>query len=1347
MANNLYREYSVDYTPQVTSGKMTVWNDTPVSPLNVGDTFSPIDGVNIQVNHVSISDEVIGTLFGRPVRQWKIEIEGDTSISTSIVYDFNNQNGFISGSMTVKNTGTAPVFTLDIGDTFTIPNVGTLTCYEISGSNDEDGTWTSTYEGISSTSKTKYSYTEEINGIKTVSIEVSGRGAIPNPEYSVGDKYGEYTIARISSSNDISTKEWTYTYEGEYPFNGITEQYTYSEEYDYENSPTSGDITVTKTATGERSGNGSIANPIWEIGTTTSIGGRGSYVITSHEIRYDTGGWTETCTGQNPAPTKTGVGYTERIVTFSEEIEDGETITKVNIEVSGKSDTQPTQPDGITGYTLTNRSVNYNETTKEYTTTWEGQNPAPDVVGGTETRYVYSEENGIKQVTKTVTGKASAMPSQPTGVNGYTLISRSVDYNENTYEYTTTWEGQDIVPAETSTETSYSYSESVEDGIQKVTKTVSGKANSKPNMPEGVVSYFLVNRSVDYNENTKEYTTTWEGQIPAPTASSTETTITISEADGIETYTIEVTGKSDTQPSYPSDIAGYTRTSRSVDYNQNTKEYTTVWEGQNPSPEEAGNTETRYTYSEEIDGTSTIKHVTKVVTGKSNTQPEQPSGVTNYTLTSRSVDYNETTKEYTTTWEGQNPAPASETATETKIIISEDENGIKKYTKEVTGYDTTPPSLPSETTNTYRDVTYYFTSCNVTYNQTTHEYSTTWEGQYPASSSSSESKITLNETVENGETIKTISYEETGSRSSAPSVPSDEERRYNEVTYYLTNRSVSYNETTNEYTTTWEGQNPNPNTSSTEIKNTVSVDEEGVETYIYEVSGKSDTEKAVPSEQTKTYLNTIYTRTKGSVSYNETTQEYTTTWEGQYPAPTDTDEVTEIRISLSEEISGYDSNNRAIWIKKYSEEKSGKSDQAPETPNADTKRWADIVYTRNGVSVVYNQTTKEYTTTWEGQNPAPAPEDEGANETNRTTYTEEIDGGKDGGYKVYKVTVERGGSGTMPNPTYSLSGDMSFNSRTYKCISLDKVADAIENTWTWTATGVYYGDVFGRNNRYETSISSELKTYIEDSQTVTSYSEEISGVGSNIPSVKTVGSTIPKTISENTSVTLTVISAGKRTETDENGENRWTIYYEANNSSSSGNINTKKETCTIRKENEEITSYTYIIEATVYDKTSDGQHSHDYNTYDNYSIGGNLSNHWVSDGITPIITNINKEKNGDTYTFTIEAHYNKKEDDGTPSSDEPKWEETNRTIEVNGVTARSVKGNLVVVKREVGTITKATFYTYTDSAEAKKTIGSQFGGSGDLREAIVMSERISKETTTINELQTIRYRHDVEVEI
>lgn len=165
MTEKLHREYSLDKSKGAdgiitTSGSFTFWEDNPVSPLNIGDDFNPVPGVTLKVSKINISDSVIGERMGRPFRQWKITVEGDSSASgsgsTNIKYTFSieKQDTGVTvktGTMEVTNDGVAPTFSVAIGGTFNVPGIGNVTCTRINGSDttlpDETKRWTTTYEG------------------------------------------------------------------------------------------------------------------------------------------------------------------------------------------------------------------------------------------------------------------------------------------------------------------------------------------------------------------------------------------------------------------------------------------------------------------------------------------------------------------------------------------------------------------------------------------------------------------------------------------------------------------------------------------------------------------------------------------------------------------------------------------------------------------------------------------------------------------------------------------------------------------------------------------------------------------------------------------------------------------------------------------------------------------------------------------------------------------------------------------------------------------------------------------------------------------------------------------------
>ena len=181
MADKLYNSHSLEKTSDEISGSLTIWRDTPTSPYEIGDSFSPVDGVTLNVKKVNISDNVIGELNGKPFRQWQVVIEGSSeeqgsSGDTNIKYNFSVSNDETSGSMEVTNKGSSPTLTLEIGDNFNVPGLGSIKCTSIKASNsyNENGvqTWSVTYEGV--TGSNSSSSGSSSSDDETISYEFNG---------------------------------------------------------------------------------------------------------------------------------------------------------------------------------------------------------------------------------------------------------------------------------------------------------------------------------------------------------------------------------------------------------------------------------------------------------------------------------------------------------------------------------------------------------------------------------------------------------------------------------------------------------------------------------------------------------------------------------------------------------------------------------------------------------------------------------------------------------------------------------------------------------------------------------------------------------------------------------------------------------------------------------------------------------------------------------------------------------------------------------------------------------------------------------------------------------------------
>lgn len=235
MPDILYKSHSLEKNKSSISGSLSLWEDSPVSPFDVGDTFKPIsNGPLLTVEKVSIKDNVIGVSNGKLLRQWEITVEGSNSPSgssiTRVKYNFSISHEEKSGSMEVFCTGEAPAISLNVGDTFFIPGIGEVFCSSVKGNDsyDEAGihSWSIIYEGSNKTviqeAEVKYSLNIEHNSdgltVYSGSKEFTCSGIAPVVDVHIGDTFtlpliGELTCTRISSSN-IDANSWSVSIEG-----------------------------------------------------------------------------------------------------------------------------------------------------------------------------------------------------------------------------------------------------------------------------------------------------------------------------------------------------------------------------------------------------------------------------------------------------------------------------------------------------------------------------------------------------------------------------------------------------------------------------------------------------------------------------------------------------------------------------------------------------------------------------------------------------------------------------------------------------------------------------------------------------------------------------------------------------------------------------------------------------------------------------------------------------------------------------------------------------------------------------------------------------------------------------
>ena len=243
-----------DGASSVSSGTMQVVNkgNTPALNIAVGSKFR-IPGIgDVTCTKITGNDDYTenGT------RRWTVIYEGSTASEDSseqpqdddnnVKYTFNVEDGsdgsaIHSGTKQVILFEDSPTFNPDIGQSFNIPGIGSVTCTKYTGSDEftDDGRhkWTIIYEGTDAPNESddgeddslpenKYnlSFEKDSDGLiqKSGSMSVVTSGNAPPTSLQVGSTFnipgiGEVTCSKISGSDDYTedgTHRWTMTYEG-----------------------------------------------------------------------------------------------------------------------------------------------------------------------------------------------------------------------------------------------------------------------------------------------------------------------------------------------------------------------------------------------------------------------------------------------------------------------------------------------------------------------------------------------------------------------------------------------------------------------------------------------------------------------------------------------------------------------------------------------------------------------------------------------------------------------------------------------------------------------------------------------------------------------------------------------------------------------------------------------------------------------------------------------------------------------------------------------------------------------------------------------------------------------------
>ena len=590
MADELYRSYSLEKSKNddgeiITSGSMTIWEDTPDFPLRIGEHFRPVSSSPLlTVDKLSVKDNVVGMLNGKPVRQWQITIEGKngeesgSQTENNVKYTFIIADNKKSGTMEVVNTGASPSLRLEVGDTFSVPGIGNVKCTKITGNDEytDSGTrkWTTVYEWTDGNgeSDTKYNFSIERSGDNTIStgsktvtnsgnspsnvalaetITVPGVGALPCVKVSGSDDYDE-------NGNHI----WTVTHEGSNAPNVTQEthdtKYNISIERNSDNDPiTSGSKTVTNS--GDTPSNLVLAENL-------NLPGIGDIplVKVSASDDYDDDGnhiWTVTHEGSNAPISAEQEGHDTKYSLSIERngndepiITGSKTVTNSGDSPSNLALTETVNLPGIGDIKCTKVSANdsYDDNGNHtWTVTYDATNAShPETPAEHDTKYNFSVERNSDNETvitgsKTVTNSGSS-PSSVTlpaklnlpsiGDINCVKLSGNDDYDDDgTRKWTVTYEGSNAPSATTGNhDTKYNFSierNSDNDTIITGSKTVtnSGSSPSSATLPANVnlpgignLRCVKVSGSDNYDDDgTHVWTVNYDGSN-APVTTQTE---------------------------------------------------------------------------------------------------------------------------------------------------------------------------------------------------------------------------------------------------------------------------------------------------------------------------------------------------------------------------------------------------------------------------------------------------------------------------------------------------------------------------------------------------------------------------------------------------------------------------------------------------------------------------------------------------------------------------------------------------------------------------------------------------------------------------------------------------------
>ena len=399
------------------------YGDAPIFAHNTGSTFT-IPGVGeVTCTKVNGSDE----FTDEGLHRWTVTYEGtdapseaeqgdslpETKYSLAIEKD---SDGLLqkSGSKVVVNEGDNPALDIQVGSTFTIPGIGSVTCSKVSGSDDYTDSglhrWTMTYEGVINDSSggeeqqdtqshdTKYNFSVERDNdgslLHSGSVEITTISNTPPSAYQVGSVIdipgvGEVTCVKVSGSDSYTEngrRKWVIVYEGSDSSgsSGSGQQET-GTKYSFDIENNSDGVTV-YSGTMEVAYSGSDPAPNINLGDTFSLPVVGALTCTKVRGSDDgAGNWTFTIEG-----TRTGGSS-------GEQGQDDSSLPDDEVSVSYELN-------GVTVRTVDGEFVALRRSqtpiTKKSITVYTSSSEAVAVLGETYQGGIALSENIIKESTK-----------------------------------------------------------------------------------------------------------------------------------------------------------------------------------------------------------------------------------------------------------------------------------------------------------------------------------------------------------------------------------------------------------------------------------------------------------------------------------------------------------------------------------------------------------------------------------------------------------------------------------------------------------------------------------------------------------------------------------------------------------------------------------------------------------------------------------------------------------------------------------------------------------------------------------------------------------------------------------